>query len=257
MLASVDGCKTGWVVALSESWPPSGEPYLCVCRDFCTVLKVTGRCAAVVIDIPIGLPSGTEVRLCDSQARDLLGKEGRSRLFLAPPRESFTADSPEEFQKLHTRARGKGAGWPVWGILSRLKEVDAQMSQELQKRVREFHPELTWKRLAGQTLPSKHHKDGIEARIQMLERVLSGLGNVQSWASSLGRAAKSDDLLDAIVGLSAVDCIQREGGSQFRLPSGKSQDDEKCLRMEIWYSIGAHLLEMNSGGPRGHWAGGG
>ena len=50
MVAGVDGCKGGWVVAL---WGRGVE--LILCADFVEVVEVTRDCSAVAVDMPIGL----------------------------------------------------------------------------------------------------------------------------------------------------------------------------------------------------------
>ncbi len=220
---------------MCESWPPANDLYCCVCRDFRSLLEVTRHCSPVMVDIPIGLPTGDEPRICDIRAQEELGKEGRARVFVTPPRETLTARSAQEFQDVYKELRHVGAGYPVWGIVPKLLEVDSQMNPELQKRVREFHPELTWKRIGGEVLPSKHCRAGIEARVELLGKLFPEVGSSIAWAASLGRAARLDDLLDAIVGLSVADGVQREGGPQFRLPEGEPPEDERGLRMEMWY----------------------
>ena len=57
---------------------------------------------------------------------------------------------------------------PVWGIVPKLREVDAVMTPGLQKRVMEFHPGLVWKRLAGRVLAPKHGARGAVQRLAVL-----------------------------------------------------------------------------------------
>ena len=60
MIAGVDGCKAGWIIALAAGWPCVEPPYLLLCRDFQALLAVTAECRAVMVDMPIGLPAGPE-----------------------------------------------------------------------------------------------------------------------------------------------------------------------------------------------------
>src|SRR5579885_3024196 len=113
MFAGVDACKGGWIVAKSASWPCREIPALAICPDFRTMPALTADCRRVAVDIPIGLPSGPNLRDCDIEAKKLLSGHNTSALFYAPPREALSADSPREFQRLHRKLRGTGAGLPV------------------------------------------------------------------------------------------------------------------------------------------------
>lgn len=235
MIAGVDGCKAGWLLAVADGWPCRKAPLLYVCRSFQGVLELTARCAIVVVDIPIGLPSGSEIRACDQEAIDRLGKDGQNRVFLTPPRETLAAQDVNAFQAAHRKARGVGAGYPVWGIVPKLIGVDRLMTPAKQRRVREFHPELTWARLANQTAASKHGPEGIAQRMALLEGSVPGLDSIVIWKKSLGRAAKLDDVLDALVGLAVAEDIRKGANSHHRLPAGKPPRDARGLRMEIWF----------------------
>jgi predicted RNase H-like nuclease len=139
-----------------------------------------------------------------------------------------------QFQACIRELTGKGAGLPVWGIVPQIREVDALMTPDLQHRVREFHPELTWKRLAGSLLASKHGAEGLLQRIDLLNR------HNPHWAASLTAGSprsniKLDDILDAIVGISAAHAIAGDLGYRKRFPRNDPPKDERGLRMEIWF----------------------
>jgi predicted RNase H-like nuclease len=233
MFAGVDACKGGWILAKSDSWPCRVVPCLAVCPDFRTVLALTRDCQRVAVDIPIGLPSGRHLRSCDLEAKKLLSGHNTSALFYAPPRETLRAETPQEFQRLHRKARGVGAGLPVWGFLPKVIEANEAMTPGLQQRVVEFHPELTWFRIAGENLESKHTPEGIAERKKLLHKLVPSLERLLRWKDFLGRAAALDDLLDALVGIGvAKESLRR---SPYHLPQGKTESDIAGLRMEIWY----------------------
>ena len=233
MFAGVDACKGGWIVAKSASWPCKEAPCLAVCPDFRAVLALTQDCRRVAVDIPIGLPSGHQLRLCDLEAKKLLSGHNTSALFYAPPRETLHAESPREFQRHHRKNRGKGAGLPVWGFLPKVIEANTAMTPALQRRIIEFHPELSWLRLAGENLESKHTSEGIAERKQLLRKVVPELERLLRWKDFLGRAAALDDLLDALIGIGVAKGSLRN--SPYLLPAGKTEIDKAGLRMEMWY----------------------
>lgn len=235
MIASADGCKGGWLTLVADEWPRWKTVDAYVCHAFTALLSLTESCDAVVVDIPIGLPKPGEVRLCDTAARERLGPEHGSRVFFAPPRETLDADTPEEFQRRYRSYFGKGAGLPVWGIVPKLREADAAMTPALQSRVREFHPELAWARLAGRVLPSKHTAKGLAEREEFLRSRITDVAPLKSWVGRLGRAAATDDLLDALVGLGIAEGLRGGSVVSERLPTAQPPEDARALRMEIWF----------------------
>lgn len=230
MIAGVDGCRGGWVVALSEDWPCVRRPALRLCEDFTLVLGTTAACDVVVVDMPIGLPRGATLRACDIAAKGMLGPCA-SRVFLSPPRGAIGAVTPTEFQARYRRARGAGAAVPLWGIVPKIIEVDAAMTPALQGRVVEFHPELAWQRLGGRVLASKHSRPGLRDRAALLRPFVHDLEATPP--DDVLRHARRDDVLDALVGLSVAAAIA--AGCGRRLPEREPDVDERGLRMEIWY----------------------
>jgi predicted RNase H-like nuclease len=116
----------------------------------------------------------------------------------------------------------------------RIKEVDSVMTPDLQHRVREFHPELAWKGLAGSVLASKHGAEGLPQRINILNKHkstwLAGLNT-----GDLTNKVKLDDVLDSLVGLSVAHALATDPGYRERLPESEPPADERGLRMEIWF----------------------
>ena len=235
MFAGVDACKGGWVVAKSRSWPCREVPVLAMCADFRSVIELTADCKRVAVDIPIGLPIGKQQRLCDIEAKAFLHRfdHNPASVFYTPPRECLPAQDPVELQKLHREATHKGAGYPVWGILSKIREADEFMRPGLQERIIEFHPELAWLRMGCANLDSKHSPEGIAGRKKLLLRNVPELEKILQWKDCLGRAAAIDDLLDALVGIAVAKDSLR--GSPCRLPDKAEETDRRGLRMEIWY----------------------
>lgn len=235
MIASVDGCKDGWLIALADRWPCEAPIRFLHAVDFADCILKTAQCKAVMVDMPIGLPSGSEERQCDVLARIMLSGASSS-VFRTPPRSTLGAQSPEEFQELHKKVVCKGAGLPVWGILPKLKEVDDSMKRSvaLQSRVREFHPELAWRRFGGEPLLSKHTGVGLLQRIGILNQTCPNwLGEIAGLA--LPKNVQLDDMLDSVVGLSVAQGVV-DGAKPFRrLPECEPPLDGCGLRMEIWY----------------------
>ena len=242
MIAGVDGCKGGWLVALAAAWPCPAPPRLVLCVDFRAVLDATAGCAAVAVDMPIGLPDAGEGRNCDRAARTLLkARHGAtSRVFPPPCRASLAAPDWPHFQETHRAVAGKGVPKQVWAIAPRLREVDAALTPDLQHRVVEAHPELAFLHLAGRVLASKHTREGLEERLAAL-----AAASPQTAAALAGIPAGPalDDALDALAMLSTAAHVARAGveaGPEIArrvpaLPFSEIPRDARGLRMEIWY----------------------
>ena len=233
MIAGVDGCKAGWLVAMGEAWPCARPPALQVCLTFKAVLEATAEFKAVVVDIPIGLPHDKKPRDCDITARKALSPGGCSRVFPAPTRQALTARDFAAFLSVQIGLTGKGLSQQAFHISPKIREVDAEMTWKLQGQVREFHPELAWKSLAGRVLKSKHGRDGIAERLTVLAPSVPGLSVLARVRD--GGAVGVTDILDAIVGLSVAHGIASNPEYSHRLPSGTPSLDQHGLRMEIWY----------------------
>ncbi|MDQ1619033.1 MAG: hypothetical protein QOE19_1602 [Actinomycetota bacterium] len=174
----VDGAKGGWVAALVE-----GDDVrwlrLAHIRE-----ALTHDVMAIGVDMPIGLPQRGR-RECDLLAKRALGR-AHPRVFLAPPRDVLDATSYVDAGARH-RAHTDGLGMSVqtWHIVERIREVDAVADDP---RLVEVHPELSFARLAGEVLVTKHSAAGRVARLQTLRR---------RWPRLDGLPA-GDDALDAL-----------------------------------------------------------
>jgi predicted RNase H-like nuclease len=166
VLAGVDGCRGGWVVATDGG--PSFVP---------AFSQIPRRFYLVLIDVPIGLLDAGP-RRCDVEARSLIGAR-RSSVFPAPSR-----------RLLRARRYAGQCSAQLWNILDKIREVDAAMKPSLQRRVREAHPEVSFALLNGAPLRfPKKRREGEEERRRLLRPVFGELPRVPG--------AARDDVLDA------------------------------------------------------------
>jgi predicted RNase H-like nuclease len=232
MIAGVDGCREGWIVITAPAWPCQETLGISVQPDFAGVLEATADCSSVVADIPIGIPSGDSPRECDLLARKQLGRRGTA-VFPVPPRRALEADSYERAKTICSELGVARPSRQLWAISDRILDADANMTPELQERVREYHPELAWKRMAGFNLASKARPAGIVQRFGLLRQAEAAGPFLSAGNPHLDSARVGiDDYLDAVVGLRvAADWLQ---GAAERLPQDPPRD-ERGLRMEILY----------------------
>lgn len=139
MLAGVDGIKNGWVAAILRE---DGSTEVHTFPSFRSLIEDT-TLASIVIDIPIGLPD-YGARACDLEARRCIGQSRRSSVFPAPIRSMLTAHDWKDACCIRWDREGKKCSKQVAAILPKIREVDSAMTRDLQKRIREGHPEVSF-----------------------------------------------------------------------------------------------------------------
>lgn len=128
---------------------------------------------------------------------------------------------------------GKGTSKQAFGIYPKVAEVNRIVTPNLQDRVFEVHPEVSFWALAGQ--PMEHAKDtaeGYEERHALLAEAFGVPIWARAEARRVARPASPDDVLDATV--AAWTAYRKAEGSAGRLPPAPSSD-RRGLRMEIVY----------------------
>jgi predicted RNase H-like nuclease len=186
-IAGVDGVPGGWVVAVLST----GQVRWSVQPDAAAVLVATRDCAAVGVDIPLGLPTGPARRACDTLAADRLGRT-RSSVFPAPPREVLATADYAQACAVARRVTGRAISLQTFHITPKIAEWDAVA---LPEGVVEVHPELALRALApGTDFASKKSARGAGQRIAALARWVDpavALGDLPA-------GARLDDVLDAL-----------------------------------------------------------
>jgi predicted RNase H-like nuclease len=211
--AGVDGCRAGWLVV--------HEGRAAVHGDFAAVLGALPHDAVVAVDIPIGLadrhePGGRDV---DRAARAQLGPK-RGSVFSAPPRSVLGARTLAD-----ARGRGGRLTLQTLNLLPRIEDVDTVMTPELQSRVFEAHPELSFAAMDGgvTVLAPKRSATGARDRLALLARVA-----VEVPERPAGAAL--DDVLDACA--LAWSARRIADGLACRIPAMPTCD-ARGLRIEI------------------------
>ena len=126
IVSGADGCRAGWVVISKDL--DTGD----ISWHFCEKANwmINGKHPPIIltIDIPIGLPT-TGSRLCDVQARHLLGPGRGSSVFPAPIRPVLKAETYMEACNIRFQTEGKKMSVQAWAIIPKIREVDDIVSQ--------------------------------------------------------------------------------------------------------------------------------
>ena len=227
-VAGVDGCKGGWLLVRANASGQLRIEDISIVSTFRELIAATAECAAVAVDIPIGL-AAHEPRAADGEARKTIGPR-RSSVFPAPMRAVLAASTYDEAGALSLAACGKKLSKQAFAILPKIREADEAMTPPLQERVREVHPEVSfWALNSYQPLEhAKLKRDGAAERLRLLTPAFQD--DVASM--DVPRGAKRDDLYDACAAAWTAGRIAY--GAARRLPAEPPRD-ERGLRMEIVY----------------------
>ncbi len=185
IVAGVDGCRGGWVVASAGlGGPPTVEVVL-------TFSEIVARDYTVIgVDMPIGL-AADGARPADTEARAVLGPR-KSSLFSTPAFDVVDSVAYPEALALSRTRTGKGLSKQAFNLLPMIRQVRAIADD----RCYEVHPETSFVVMAG--APMTHPK-----RVYMgVQERTAALADVGLWpANGSAIGASPDDVLDALAAL--------------------------------------------------------
>jgi predicted RNase H-like nuclease len=162
LVAGVEGYRKGWVAVALD---PSGDVQVSTHPSFSEVLSSQAR--VIAVDIPID-PPGVGVRATDAGARAFVGGSRASSVFSTPPRAALEARTFAEANEIARTVTGKGISQQAFALGRKILEVHALA--EVDERVIEMHPEVSFRELAGEpVLDSKHTAAGLARRRELLE----------------------------------------------------------------------------------------
>lgn len=234
-VAGVDGCPAGWVVVVAATDPLRAESAK-IAPDFKRVLAITRHCAAIAVDIPIGLSETDYWRGPDVAARAVLGKR-RSSVFPSPLRQIVGCGDYDDAKRISFEICGKKPTLQAFNISGKIAEVNEAITPETQRRVREVHPEVCFWALHG--TPMEHKKSRVAGRTERLSTLSRAFrGDLSATFTSLraslstGQRVGWDDFLDACAAAWTAGRIAY--GTEQRFPLSPDTDSHG-LRMEIVY----------------------
>ena len=204
LVAGVDGYRKGWVAV---SLDPSGDVEVSTHVTFAEVLSLRAR--VIAVDIPID-PPGLGARAADAAARAFVGVGRASSVFPTPPRAALEARTFSEANEISRTVTGKGISQQAFALGKKILEVHALA--EVDERVIEMHPEVSFCELSGsRVVESKHTPDGLERRRAILADAGIGLPGAVP-------GVPEADLLDAAVG--AWTAARYSAGKAQPVPAG-------------------------------------
>jgi predicted RNase H-like nuclease len=232
-IAGIDGCRTGWVVAMKER--SSGSIRLQVITRFDRLFAWEEPPDIVAVDIPIGLMDAAQRggRECDRLARAALSCRAGS-VFSAPVRGCLVADSYGQAKEISRKSSecGIALSRQTYGILPRIREVDEWITPQRQAAVFEAHPELSFTHMNDGTPlgQSKRTAEGKAIRRSLLHQAgfIDPPRRIHGY--TVNQVAE-DDILDAYAMLWTAE--RKAKGIASVIP-GRPVFDQRGLRMEIW-----------------------
>jgi predicted RNase H-like nuclease len=226
----VDWARGCWVVVAVDG----GDVTVTTEPAILNVWHEYGAAAAILVDIPIGLPESAP-RACDRAAAALLG-DRHSSVFDVPCRAAIEADGYEAARD----ANGGSLGSQSWGLVPRIRAVDVFLDEypAATECVYESHPEVCYAQFAARTgvdaLGTKREATGIDSRLAVLEAVDEAFGAAvrqfverrregATWHHRI-QSGRLDDVVDA-----AVLALTAKQGSFGVLPEDRDADDEGVI----------------------------
>lgn len=218
-VAGVDGCATGWVVAVIAD-----DRLVCV-EHITTIAELTALAPGLTVaglDIPMAFPPARTARAAELAARAALGPR-RSSVFLTPPRAVLECDSYAEANALAKATHGAGLSKQAYQLRSKILEVGSWRARATID-AREVHPELSFSVLLGH--PAVHSKKTWAGMVERRDALTAAGLDVGPVSAAAGRAAV-DDVLDAVVAAWSARRVAR--GDALRFPADRSVPDAECI----------------------------
>jgi predicted RNase H-like nuclease len=199
-VVGIDAARGAWLAVVLDDGRFASTTFA---GTIVEILTAHEDARAVAIDIPLGI---IESYGCDADkaARRFIKPRG-SCVFPTPPRPVLEAPDYDAARSVSVER-----GWPKptrqsYGMRHRI--VEADRAAQLDDRLFEVHPEVSFCGLAGEPLDSKKTLDGLTQRSEALAS--AGIQLV---------GAVDDDLLDAAVAAWSADRYAR--GKALPLPEG-------------------------------------
>jgi len=223
MIAGSDAYRQQWLTVIEGRSGTRAVELIESFRD----LILRADIETIVLDVPIGLMDQGE-RACDVLARRLVGSR-RSSIFPAPIRPMLPSVNYSDACRRRYGVDGKKCSKQLFAILGLIRDVDSQVTPDLQIRVREGHPEVSFALLNG-ARPLKWPKKAAEGRLERVALLEPHFPDIRERVDHLSHPGRVADLLDAHAMLWTARRIT--AGKALHLPD-QPQYDRRGLRAEI------------------------
>jgi predicted RNase H-like nuclease len=178
------------------------------------------------VDIPIGLLARGR-RRADHEAKIWLGGGRANSVFFVPTRPVLEAASYDEARTVAVTRKESKPSQQAYGLRRAIFEAEAVAAGDA--RLREVHPEVTFRAMAGQPLAAgKKTWNGLGERLDLLER--AGIRLTRA-VTDLGSAG-IDDVVDAAAAAWTAQRIA--SGAAASLPN-PPETGPRGERIAIWY----------------------
>lgn len=202
IFVGADGCRAGWfAVSLTEA----GDWTVNVFADVASLWAAFSNASVILLDVPIGLrEDGPTERLCDREARRLLGPGRQSSVFPVPCRPAIYCTTYQQASQVNKEMTGRGLSVQTWSIIPKIREVDALLTSDrsARSRIREVHPEICfWSLAGGRPMENrKKTREGFAERVRALRSTCPYTDDIIDYALSTYRRrdVAKDDVLDAL-----------------------------------------------------------
>lgn len=189
----VDGCKGGWICCLLDT--ETRQIGVRLEFEFPNIVLRTPVGSIIAVDVPIGLSDDHTGRTCDSLARSIVGPR-RNSVFTPPRRQTINCESYTQACRVNRGACGDAISKQAFNIMGKIREVDSFIDCDLQSRIFEAHPEVSFWALNGGIPMSFYKRDprGIAERWRILESAF-GIVPIHNFPRA---KVQVDDLHDAL-----------------------------------------------------------
>jgi predicted RNase H-like nuclease len=216
-VAGVDGFRGRWVIATVDG----GQVRWTLADSAAAVLDATADCAAVAVDVPMGLDD-RDPRECDRAARRIAGPS----VFPAPLRPFLHAATHADAVRIARAAGLPAPSVQLWNITPGIRDWDAVLTPRLQERVVESHPEVSFRHLRPGAYARKVTARGAGERLAALRPFVDAVTAL----AAVPDGPRQDDALDALA--CAWSARRFATGTAVTLPPDQPSDS-RGLRMRI------------------------
>jgi predicted RNase H-like nuclease len=230
--AGVDGCPAGWLCITRDT--DTGRIAFALHRQLRSLFAQSPSPDIIAIDMPIGLTDAGP-RQCDLEARRILGPR-RNSIFPAPIRPALRAKTRLDADRIRRSIDAKGVSAQAFGIYAKIRQLDTllQAHKDLRQRVREIHPEVSFRAWNNNTpMPhAKRTREGQAERRRLVTQLIPEETLTRIRAAYPNNHVATDDVHDACAALWTAQRIQTNTARSIPDPPPR---DPTNLQMAIWY----------------------